>query len=90
MPSTADLSGRTNPRKLAKRPRSNQTIDIEGRKTSVSLEPEFWAAVRDLAHSRQQTIADLVTEIDKTRDNANLSSAIRLFVLAQAQSGNVP
>jgi predicted DNA-binding ribbon-helix-helix protein len=50
-------------------------------KTSVSLEEEFWNSLKEIASERGTTPAALVAAIDGTRQHANLSSAIRLFVL---------
>jgi predicted DNA-binding ribbon-helix-helix protein len=60
---------------------AKRSIIVAGRKTSVSLEGEFWNDLREIAGSRDTTLSDLVTIIDADRQNANLSSAIRLFVL---------
>jgi predicted DNA-binding ribbon-helix-helix protein len=58
-----------------------RSIVIGGRKTSVSLEDAFWKALREIAAAREMTLSDLVTSIDGNRSGANLSSAIRVFVL---------
>jgi predicted DNA-binding ribbon-helix-helix protein len=64
-----------------KSPVVKRSIVIAGHKTSVSIEDAFWAALKDIAQSRQQSLAELVGGIDGARRGANLSSAIRLFVL---------
>ena len=58
-----------------------RSIVIAGHKTSVSLEDAFWDALKDIATHQDTTLSDLVAEIDSTRMQGNLSSAIRLFVL---------
>ena len=58
-----------------------RSIVLAGHKTSVSLEDPFWTALKEIAGGRDSTLSDLVTSIDADRQNANLSSAIRLFVL---------
>ena len=58
-----------------------RSIVIAGHKTSVSLEDAFWNDLRDIAQSRSLTVRKLVGIIDVDREHANLSSAIRLFVL---------
>lgn len=58
-----------------------RSIVIDGHKTSVSLEDPFWADLKSIAHSQQVTLSELVTKIDGMREQSNLSSAIRLFVL---------
>ena len=60
---------------------SKRSIVIAGHKTSVSLEDEFWKSLKEIARERGMTLAELVAAIDGNRQHANLSSAIRLFVL---------
>jgi len=64
-----------------KSPVVKRSIVIAGHKTSVSLEEAFWRELKDIAESRHMTLSDLVGAIDAERQHANLSSAIRLFVL---------
>jgi len=54
--------------------------------TSISLEPEFYAELVDIAKSKNITINQLITQIDALRDNNNLSSALRIFVLNHLKS----
>jgi predicted DNA-binding ribbon-helix-helix protein len=60
-------------------------VIISGQKSSVSLEDAFWDALAKIAEAKDTTRPDLISTIDQTRSNANLSSAIRLFVLAYYQ-----
>jgi predicted DNA-binding ribbon-helix-helix protein len=60
---------------------SKRSIIIANHKTSVSLEGEFWDSLKEIAAERGMTLGELVATIDGDRQNANLSSAIRLFVL---------
>jgi predicted DNA-binding ribbon-helix-helix protein len=57
------------------------SIAVGGHKTSVSLEDDFWAALREIALRDRATLSDLVGSIDSQRQHGNLSSAVRLFVL---------
>ena len=59
-----------------------RSITIHGHRTSVSLEEPFWTILRAIANQRGLTLASLVQMIDKER-NGGLSSALRLFVLAE-------
>lgn len=59
-----------------------RSVMIAGHPTSVSLEAEFWDALKAIAHRRGLSLNQLVTEIDRDR-SANLSSAIRVHVLEQ-------
>jgi predicted DNA-binding ribbon-helix-helix protein len=70
--------------KSPKRTRSlvvKRSIVIAGHKTSVSLENDFWEALREIANKRRIFVQDLVASIKAERRKGNLSSAIRLFVL---------
>jgi predicted DNA-binding ribbon-helix-helix protein len=58
-----------------------RSIAIARRKTSVTLEDAFWKGLKEIARGRDMTLSDLVAAIDSDRRHANLSSAIRLFVL---------
>ena len=55
---------------------------LNGHKTSVSLEDEFWDGLREIAADRNAGLSALVEEIDRARDNCNLSSALRVYVFS--------
>jgi predicted DNA-binding ribbon-helix-helix protein len=57
-----------------------RSIVIGGRRTSVSLEDDFWMSLRQIARGRQVTTSDLIAPLDAARES-NLSSAIRVFIL---------
>ena len=57
-----------------------RSVFINGRKTSVSLENEFWDALREIAAQEKIALSTVVEQIDRERTNINLSSAIRVFV----------
>jgi len=58
-----------------------RSIVVGGRKTSISLEDDFWMSLREIARGHQVTISDLIASLDASRENSNLSSAIRVFIL---------
>jgi predicted DNA-binding ribbon-helix-helix protein len=64
-----------------------RSFSIEGHRTSVALEPEFWDALERIASTRELSLSALIAEIDKTRANANLASSCRLRVLDWLQDG---
>ena len=68
-----------------------RSVVIAGHRTSVSLENAFWEALKLEASARDQTVNQIITNIDKQR-NGNLSSAIRLFILRcyQEAMGSAP
>jgi predicted DNA-binding ribbon-helix-helix protein len=62
-----------------------RSVSVAGRRTSVSLEDEFWDGLK-VAVARNIKLLAFVAKIDSARQGANLSSAIRLFVLDFYQS----
>jgi predicted DNA-binding ribbon-helix-helix protein len=63
---------------------SKHSLVIAGHRTSISLERAFWEALQKIARERQVSIAALVSSVDAERGEANLSSALRVFVLKEA------
>lgn len=61
------------------------SLTLRGHRTSVSLEPEFWAAFRALARHRGQGINECAADIDAARGDTGLATAIRLEVLRDLQ-----
>ena len=61
-----------------------RSVLIAGHPTSVSLEEEFWDALKEVAAARRVSVNALIEEIDAGRVG-NLSSAIRVFVLRELQ-----
>jgi predicted DNA-binding ribbon-helix-helix protein len=60
---------------------TKHSIVFRGRKTSVSLEAPFWAALQKIASERKQALSETLTFISEQRQTTNLSSAVRVFVL---------
>jgi len=64
-----------------------RSIAINKRKTSVSLEEQFWDGLKEIAAIRRQTVSSLASSIALNVGEArNLSSAIRQFVFAYYRS----
>jgi predicted DNA-binding ribbon-helix-helix protein len=57
-----------------------RSIHINGQKTSVSLEKEFWEGLLTIAKQKDTTASKLADQIARHRTTINLSSAIRIFV----------
>ncbi|MFZ0403977.1 MAG: ribbon-helix-helix domain-containing protein [Pseudolabrys sp.] len=57
-----------------------RSIVIKEKKTSVSLEDEFWYGLLEIAAYRKMAVPALVEQIENRRETVNLSSAIRIFV----------
>jgi predicted DNA-binding ribbon-helix-helix protein len=66
-----------------------RSIAIGSKKTSVSLEDEFWHGLRTIAQMRKTPVADIVKLIKAERGRGNLSSAIRVYVLGYYREKNI-
>ncbi len=67
-----------------------RSVTIAGHRTSITLEPEFWNALKEVACTRKVSVNELVRRIDEARDPDDprgLSSAIRVHVLDHFKSG---
>ena len=62
---------------------TKRSVNINGHKTSVSLEAPFWVELKLIAAERKVPLGHLISMIDANRQRGNLSSALRLFVLAR-------
>jgi predicted DNA-binding ribbon-helix-helix protein len=58
-----------------------RSVTLDGHRTSVSLEEAFLKALREVALHQHVTATHLIEIINANRNQGNLSSAIRLFVL---------
>ena len=58
-----------------------RSIVVAGHKTSVCLEDAFGNGLKEIAKWRDETLSNLISSINADRQHANLSSAIRLYVL---------
>jgi predicted DNA-binding ribbon-helix-helix protein len=72
-------------------PPTKRSVLIAGHPTSISLEPAFWRALEAAARQRGCPVNALVAEIDGARFDSprppNLTSAIRQWLLTEAQRG---
>jgi len=70
-----------------------RSVMLAGHRTSISLEEEFWSALRELARTGNLSLNALVAKIDTDRATRptppNLSSALRLHVLECARRGEL-
>ncbi len=58
-----------------------RSMMIAGRWSSISLEEAFWKGLKAIAADRGLTVSALVDSIAARRDDANLSTVIRHYVL---------
>ncbi|MGQ0528019.1 MAG: ribbon-helix-helix domain-containing protein [Alphaproteobacteria bacterium] len=62
-----------------------RSVTISGHATSITLEDEFWDALKKIAAEENKSINELISGIDIGRSE-NLSSALRLHVLQTLQN----
>jgi predicted DNA-binding ribbon-helix-helix protein len=66
-----------------------RSVSIRGHRTSFSIEQEFYDALDTIAAARGISFAALVAEVDASRPrDANLSSALRVYALREAQAAS--
>lgn len=72
-----------NPNEIRKR-----SVTLNGHRTSISLEPPFWDALKDAAARAGNSLNGFIAQIEaESRDDDhqfNLSSAIRVWLLNDA------
>lgn len=62
-----------------------RSVTIAGHRTSLSLEGAFWTALKAEAKAQGMPVKALIETIDRNR-SGNLSSAVRVYLLACAAS----
>jgi predicted DNA-binding ribbon-helix-helix protein len=65
-------------------PLKKRSFALSGHRTSVALEPEFWAVLEAEVSEQGLSLAALVGRVDGARGERNLASALRLHALARA------
>jgi predicted DNA-binding ribbon-helix-helix protein len=60
-----------------------RSVSVAGKKTSISLETEFWDALHELARERSEPLHKIVAAVNADRKSSNLSSTLRVFILQQ-------
>lgn len=71
---------------------AKRSFSLAGHRTSVALEPAFWAALEEEARRRGVSLAALVAGLDADRaaEGAPLASTLRVFALREAGAAPVP
>ena len=64
-----------------------RSFRLAGHRTSVALEPEFWAVLEEVALARGTSLAALVAAVDAARPDPDLplASALRVRALHAAR-----
>jgi predicted DNA-binding ribbon-helix-helix protein len=67
-----------------------RSFALSGHRTSVALEPEFWAVLEEDSRARGLSLAGLVANVDAMRGPRTLASALRLHALKRGPAKNTP
>lgn len=62
------------------------SFNISGHQTSITLEAEFWSALKTIAAAKNQSLSQIIIRIDNQRVDQNLSSAVRVYILKHYQN----
>ena len=60
----------------------NRNITIDGRRTSLRLEPALWGALDEICQRENLTRHELCGNIDGFRHASTLTAAVRVFVVS--------
>ncbi|NBP72539.1 MAG: hypothetical protein EBU57_05060 [Alphaproteobacteria bacterium] len=71
-------------------PLVTRNVNVGGRRTSVRLEPDLWEALREIALRENRTLHDICSDIDKTRGETRLTSAMRIYIVNYYRSAANP
>lgn len=52
-----------------------RSITVQGHRTSIALEAEFWAVLESVAQNQKITLPVLIATIDQTRLSADLANS---------------
>lgn len=63
-----------------------RSFSIKGHRTSISLEAEFWDALKEAAQQDGLALAALIDQVDRERGTSGLSSAVRIWLLRRYKS----
>ena len=83
-----ETAGRVHPQGRKNSSVIKRSVIRNGHKSSISLEDQFWDALREIAEQKDIAISTLVAAIDHNRTTSNLSSAIRVYVLDHFRRGD--
>ena len=60
--------------------KQKRSLSLHGHRTSVALEPEFWAVVDEVATARSRSLAGLIADIDDQRLDDGLKIGLASYI----------
>jgi len=64
----------------------NHNIVLDGRRTSVRLEPQMWDALNEITRREGRTVHDICSEVDADRVQSTFSASLRVYILTYFRS----
>ena len=64
----------------------NHNIVVDGRRTSVRLEPQMWDALNEIARRESRNLHDICTEVDADRVQTTFAASLRVYILTYFRS----
>ena len=59
-----------------------RSLSLSGHRTSIALEPEFWAVLEAISRRENSSLIALISRVDEGRlPEQKLASALRVYVL---------
>ncbi len=58
----------------------NRNITVNGHRTSIRLEPEFWSGLADIAQLEDLSMDELCGQVDRGAGDLSRTAAIRVFI----------
>lgn len=62
-----------------------RSVTINGRRTTMRLEPSMWNALRRIAEDHRLTVNQLCSRIDDTRGEMSMTAAVRSYIVSYLQ-----
>lgn len=59
-----------------------RNVSVNGRRTSLRMEPMLWDALCEICEREGVTVNQLCAQIDRRRGGANLTASIRVFIIS--------
>lgn len=59
-----------------------RNVTVSGRRTSLRMEPLLWDSLKEISERENLSINRICSEIDRRRGCANLTAALRVFIIS--------
>ena len=67
-----------------------RSVTINGRRTTMRLEPSMWNAIRRIAEEHRLTVNQLCSKIDSTLGDMSMTAAVRSYIVSYLQQMPLP